>query len=374
MERNYRSRRRILNASQKIINNNKTRTDKTLYTELGEGEPIVIEALNDEKMEANYVALKILNLKNEFPDLSDFAVLYRTNAQSYAFEKAFIDMNIPYKIVGGVRFYDRKEVKDVLAVLHLITNGRDMVALERILKNILPGVGEVSVSKILKAATVLKTARPMEDHVILEVLNSGKAKASVLKLYEFLKLVKPDDNPGEVVKSVVEKFDFEKLTDDGTPSAEDRMQNLEVLANTAMEYDNLEDFVTDAALMSSSDESSRKNSVTLMTLHAAKGLEFPVVFIVGLEEGLFPSARGAETEAELEEERRLAYVGMTRAIMRLFLTFARMRRTYGRYNYSMPSRFLMELGYRDNDDYDSDYDIDFEEDIDPFPVDVPIWT
>ena len=370
LEQNYRSTSSILNASQKIIHNNKTRTDKTLFTELGEGEPIVIEALNDEKMEANFVALKILNLKNEFPDLSDFAVLYRTNAQSYAFEKAFIDMNIPYKIVGGVRFYDRKEIKDVLAVLHLIVNGRDMVALERILKNILPGVGEVSVGKILKAATALKSSRPMEETEILDVLNSGKAKASILKLHEFLKGVKTDDNPSEIVKSVVEKFDFQRLTDDGTPSSEERMKNLEVLASTASEYDNLEDFVADAALMSSSDEASRKNSVTLMTLHAAKGLEFPVVFIVGMEEGLFPSARGSETEADLEEERRLAYVGMTRAMVRLFLTWARARRTYGTYNYSAPSRFLMELGYKDNPGFDTG----LQDDFDPFPDDLPVWT
>ena len=383
LEQNYRSTSSILDASQKIINNNKTRTEKTLFTELGKGEPVSIEALTNDKMEANYVALKILNLKSEFPDLSDFAVLYRTNAQSYAFEKAFIDMNIPYKIVGGVRFYDRKEVKDVLAVLHLIVNGRDMVALERILKNILSGVGEVSIGKILAAATVMKSERPMEEPEILEVLNSSKARASIAKLHEFLKSIRLDDNPGEIVKSVVEKFDFRALTDDGTPSAEERMKNLEVLSTTASEYENLEDFVADAALMSSSDEASRKNSVTLMTLHAAKGLEFPVVFIVGMEEGLFPSARGAETEAELEEERRLAYVGMTRAMVRLFLTWAKERRTYGSYSYTMPSRFLGELGYKNGGDAvgslgygeDSDFDdSDFgESDFDPFPEDVPVW-
>ena len=196
--------------------------------------------------------------------------------------------------------------------------------------------------------------------------------------------MKREENPGEIVKLVVEKFNFSKLTDDGTPSAEERMKNLEVLANTASEYANLEDFSADAALMSSSDEKSKKNSVTLMTLHAAKGLEFPVVFIVGMEEGLFPSARGAETEAELEEERRLAYVGMTRAMMRLFLTWARARRTYGSYSYSSPSRFLMELGYRDGfgsgfgsgfgpldnslDDFTKDIDS-----VDPFPDDLPVW-
>ena len=376
LEQNYRSTGNILEASQKIINNNKTRTDKTLFTEAGEGAPIEIEGLATDKMEADYVALKILNLKNDFPDLSDFAVLYRTNAQSYAFEKAFIDMNIPYKIVGGVRFYDRREVKDVLAILHLVVNGRDMVALERVLKNVLSGVGEVSVGKILAAATVIKGDRPLEEIDVDSVISAAKARASVKKLVEFLRGVKPSDNPGEVVKSVVKKFDFETLLNDGTPSFEERMQNLEVLANTASEYENLEDFLADAALMSSSDEKTRKNSVTLMTLHAAKGLEFPVVFVVGLEEGLFPSSRSFDTEADLEEERRLMYVGMTRAMDRLFLTFARQRRSYGMMNFEMPSRFLTELGYKDrNGDgfLDKSPVGSLGYDSDGFPEDLPVW-
>ena len=338
LEQNYRSTGNILNASQNVINNNKTRTDKVLFTEAEDGEPVEIEALTDEKMEANYVAMKILNLQRDFKDLSDFAVLYRTNAQSYAFEKAFIDMNLPYKIVGGVRFYDRKEIKDMLAILHLVINRKDMVALERVLKNILPGVGEVSVAKVLAAGEIDSS-----------VLSSAKAKAGVDKLAEFLRGVKPDDSPSQIVKSAVEKFDFRKLCDDGTPSSEERMGNLEVLATTAAEYDNLEDFLADAALMSSSDETSRKNSITLMTLHAAKGLEFPVVFIAGMEEGLFPSIRDAESEAELEEERRLAYVGITRAMNRLILTYAKCRRTYGNFEFRMPSRFLKEIGYKDTD-------------------------
>ena len=375
-----------MRASQKIINNNKTRTDKTLFTELKDGAPVEVEALADEKMEANFVALKILNLKNEFPDLSDFAVLYRTNAQSYVFEKAFIDFNIPYKIVGGVRFYDRKEVKDVLAILRLVFNGRDMVALERVLKNVLSGVGEVSASKILAAAVAMDTERPVEDIHLVEVLNSAKARASVGKLGEFLRDVKSVESPSQAVKMAIKKFDFHALTNDGTPSAEERMQNLEVLANIASEYDTLEDFVADAALMSSADEKTRKNSVTLMTLHAAKGLEFPVVFIVGMEEGLFPSSRSLEKEANLEEERRLAYVGMTRAMDRLFLTFARARRSYGTMGFATPSRFLAELGYKDRDG-DGFLDTgavgslgygvsdDFEkEDFDPFPEDLPVWT
>ncbi|MBR3269698.1 UvrD-helicase domain-containing protein [Candidatus Saccharibacteria bacterium] len=383
LEQNYRSTGKILEASQKIINNNKTRTSKVLFTEAEDGAPVEIEALNNEKMEADYVALKILNLKNDFPDLSDFAVLYRTNAQSLAFEKAFIDMNIPYKIVGGVRFYDRKEIKDMLAILHLVVNGRDMVALERVLKNVLSGVGEVSVGKILAAASSMNCDRPIEEMDVSSVLSASKARASVEKLAEFLRGVKLEESPSQTVKAAVKKFDFETLLNDGTPSFEERMQNLEVLSNTAAEYDNLEDFLADAALMSSSDEASRKNSVTLMTLHAAKGLEFPVVFIVGMEEGLFPSGRSLDSEADLEEERRLAYVGMTRAMMRLFLTFARQRRSYGMMSFSTPSRFLMELGYKDrNGDgflnsgfsgvgslgYGSDID-----DFDPFPEDLPVW-
>lgn len=403
LEQNYRSTGNILEASQKIISQNKTRSEKKLFTEAGLGNPVEIEVLSDDKAEANYVALKIINLQREFSDLSDFAVLYRTNAQSLAFEKAFIDMNLPYKIIGGVRFYDRKEIKDMLAILHLVVDGRDTVALERVLKNVLSGVGEVSVAKILAAVSVMDTERPMEDFEIVEAVKTGKARASVKRLVEFLREVRPEDNAGEVVKKAVEKFDFRTLVDDGTPSSEERMQNLEVLVNTASEYGSLADFVADAALMSSADEKSLHSAVTLMTLHAAKGLEFPVVFIVGLEEGLFPSSRGADTEAELEEERRLMYVGMTRAMNRLFLTYARERRSYGSINWCMPSRFLGELGYKDTGggirggagigigvgrngvgslgydkgaDFDeSDFgDSDFgDSDFDPFPEDLPVW-
>lgn len=411
LEQNYRSTGNILKASQEIINHNKTRSEKTLFTEAEEGAPITIESLADDKAEANYVALKIINLQHDFPELSDFAVLYRTNAQSYAFEKAFIEMNLPYKIVGGVRFYDRKEIKDVLAILKLVVNGRDMVSLERVMVNVLPGIGDVSIGKVLSAASVIDSDKPVENEAILTVLKSSKAKMSFQKLQDFLKGVNTEDNPGETVKSVVKKFDFSALTDDGTPSADERMKNLEVLANTAAEYETLGEFLADAALMSSSDEKTVKNSITLMTLHAAKGLEFPVVFIVGMEEGLFPSSRGMDTEAELEEERRLAYVGMTRAMDRLFLTYAQSRNAYGSFGFTMPSRFLAELGYKagglgggfgaglgsgvgsnvsfgvgsvgykdvDGDGIsdlsvfdDADFS-DFDATADPFPEDLPVW-
>lgn len=381
LEQNYRSTGNILTASQKVINKNETRTDKTLFTEAEDGEPVDIESLNDETAEANFVAMKILNMKREYSDYSDFAVLYRTNAQSYTFEKAFIDMHIPYKIVGGVRFYDRKEIKDVLAILKVLVNQRDKVSLERIFKNVISGIGEVSLGKVLSALDAIKDEKPLLNPDLPEVLNAAKAKAGLSKVINFVKKTSVDDNPGEIIKNIISYFDFRALTDDGTPSAEDRMGNLEVMVTNAATYDNLDDFLADASLMSSADEKVAKNSVTLMTLHAAKGLEFPVVFIVGMEEGLFPSGR-ADDQASMEEERRLAYVGMTRAMKRLFLTYAASRYSYGSRNYNMPSRFLTELGYnpygssgyrdKDGDGFtDDDFDDGFDED--PFPDDVPTY-
>lgn len=382
LEQNYRSTGNILEASQKIIHENKQRTDKNLFTEIGRGEPVEIESLRDETAEANYVVMMIMRLQSEYPELGDFAVLYRTNAQSYAFEKAFINMQVPYKIVGGVRFYDRKEVKDVLAILRLIVNQRDKVSLARVCGNVLSGVGEVSLTRVLMAMDAISGMQPLFEPDVVEVLKAAKARNGLMRLINFLKKVKITDNPGEIVGGIIEYFDFKTLTNDGTPSSEDRMQNLEVLKAQAAEYEDLEEFLADATLMSSADEASGNSAVTLMTMHAAKGLEFPVVFMVGMEEGLFPGSRAYDDEAELEEERRLAYVGMTRAMRRLFLTYAGSRFSFGSRNYNMPSRFLTELGY---DPYRSsgmgvgsvgfnDEDDDYgDSDFDPFPEDLPVF-
>lgn len=362
LEQNYRSTGNILEASQKIISCNKTRTDKTLFTEAGAGEPVEIESLRDETGEAQFVARKILQLQKAFPRLSDFAVLYRTNAQSYNFEKVFMSMQIPYKIVGGVRFYDRKEVKDVLAILKIIQNQHDTVSLARVISNVLSGIGGVTLAKILEFMEVLKNeSKPLLNTDILGVVKTEKARSAMFKLINFVGKVPADENPGETVKRIVEYFNFKALTDDGTPAGEERMQNLEALMGNAAEYESLEEFLADATLMSSADENVGQDAVTLMTLHAAKGLEFPVVFMVGMEEGLFPNDRSANDEDELEEERRLAYVGMTRAMRRLFLTYAGQRFTFGSRNYATPSRFLTELGYESHDSYD------------PFPEDLPIF-
>ena len=376
LEQNYRSTGNILTASQKIINQNKTRTEKKLFTEAGDGEPVTIEGLMDETGEANFVAQQIIAM------------------ESYAFEKAFMAARIPYKIIGGVRFYDRKEVKDVLALLKLIVNPRDRVSFERVVKNVLSGVGAASVEKIFNYLN----DNPEQDFANLgEGLKlTAKASTSMRKVEKFLQEMRHDKDitAAEIVEKIVERFDFGVLLRTDTPDGVERMQNIEVLASNASVYDTLEEFLEDAALLSSADESAGENSVSLMTMHAAKGLEFPVVFLVGLEEGLFPSSRADNSLEELEEERRLAYVGMTRAMQQLFLTFAGSRYSFGGRSYNAPSRFLLELGYEPygtgafgesgkfhsasenfgilGGDTDGDFS-DFGENFDPFPEDLPVW-
>lgn len=378
LEQNYRSTGNILEASQKIINQNKTRTDKTLFTEAEKGEPVDIEATRDESMEADFVARKILEYKRQYENFSDFAVLYRTNAQSYTFEKAFMNYRIPYKIVGGVRFYDRKEIKDAMAILRLLVDGRDRVSLERVLKNVMSGIGEASIKKLFDAMDSMPDPEPLKNPDLPEAL-SGKAKIAITKLTNFIKNTQLSLAPVEIVQKAINYFDFEALLRDGTEGGEERIDNLGVLATNAASYESLDEFLADASLMSSVDEATDQNSVTLMTMHAAKGLEFPVVFLVGLEDGLFPSSR-SDTEESLEEERRLAYVGMTRAMKKLFLTYAMTRFSFGERNYNIPSRFLTEIGYDpygsnqymgDNDTYDEDND-GFK-DYDPFPEDLPFF-
>ena len=364
LEQNYRSTGNILTASQKIINQNKTRTDKELYTTAGDGEPIEIQSLMDETAEANFVAMKIINLLansktklqngelvKDFTSYSDFAVLYRTNAQSYALEKAFISHQIPYKIIGGVRFYDRKEVKDVLAILKLIVNFHDRISLDRICRNVLSGIGPASLEKIhtfLNQSEIYDSAAQGKANALLDPslfdILSGKAKNSFARLQNFLRDLDLSLKSSEIIEQVIHYFGLAEIVKDGTPSGDERAENLNTMIGNAAEFESLDDFLAEATLMSSADEQSSTNFVTLMTIHAAKGLEFPAVFLVGLEEGLFPSSR-SDDEASIEEERRLAYVGMTRARKLLILTYAGSRFSNGQRSYNMPSRFLIELGY-----------------------------
>ena len=364
LEQNYRSTQNILDASQKVIEKNEQRTDKRLFTEAGKGAPITIEKLRDERAEAEWVANIIKQSKRS---LGDFAVLYRTNAQSQAFERVFVEHNIPYKLVGGVRFYDRKEIKDILAYLHLIVNPKDVVALSRVINVPTRGIGAVSLGRILDGDLSHLTPKIMQKYeAFLKILDDLRNKT---------------DAPAELINELLNKINYHQyLEQEDKLKAEERLENIEVLVGEVSAYPTLDDFLADAALMSSADEDSSKDSVTLMTLHAAKGLEFPVVFLVGLEEGLLPHVRSFEEKLEeIEEERRLAYVGMTRAMEELFLSYALSRFNFGGRNYNMPSRFLTDLGYdpyriteshRRDDGFDDfeNFDID-----DPFPEDLPIF-
>ena len=388
LEQNYRSTQNILDAAQKVITKNTQRSDKVLFTELGKGAPIEVHEARDEQDEARYVANII---RSSGKPLSDFAVLYRTNAQSQAFEKAFMDYKIPYKLVGGVRFYDRKEIKDIVAYLHLIVNPQDIVSFERVINVPTRGIGEVSKQKILAGEKNLLTTKVLHAYEkfdgILAKLRK-KAEAGV--------------GPAEIIEELLHDIDYRGYLNDGDKlKAEERNENLTALIGQAGAYVSLDEFLADAALMSSADESVGENAVTLMTLHAAKGLEFPVVFLVGMEEGLLPHVRSMDESAEdVEEERRLAYVGMTRAMRELFLTYAQSRFAFGGRSYNFPSRFLNDLGFNpygshdldgdgftDDDDFGEDDYSDglwarkpgkhsFEsdrDDFDPFPPDLPIY-
>ncbi|MBR6133880.1 UvrD-helicase domain-containing protein [Candidatus Saccharibacteria bacterium] len=344
LEQNYRSTQNILDAAQKVITKNTQRSDKVLFTEAGKGAPVEIHGTRDEQDEARYVAGII---KKSARPLSDFAVLYRTNAQSQAFEKAFMEYRIPYKLVGGVRFYDRKEIKDIVAYLHLIVNPQDIVALERVINVPTRGIGTVSMQRILAGEINLLTTKTMHAYEkfnnVLEDLRKKNA-AGV--------------GPAEIIEELLQKINYRGFINDGDKmKAEERNENLTALIGEAGAYSTLDEFLADAALMSSADENAGDHAVTLMTLHAAKGLEFPIVFLVGMEEGLLPHTRSMDESLEdVEEERRLAYVGMTRAMQELFLTYAQSRFAYGGRSYNFPSRFLNDLGFNPYGNHDMDGD------------------
>ncbi|MBQ8157004.1 UvrD-helicase domain-containing protein [Candidatus Saccharibacteria bacterium] len=373
LEQNYRSTQNILDAAQKVITKNTQRSDKVLFTEEGHGAPIEIKALRDEKEEADWVAWTI---KQSGRPLSDFAVLYRTNAQSQAFEHAFAQAVIPYKLVGGVRFYDRKEIKDILAYLHLIVNPLDTVALQRVVNVPARGIGAVSLQKILAGeADKLSGKAAQRYEEFLKIL------------LELRKMHAAATQPAEILEALLQKIDYRQYLNDGDKlKAEERNENITALVGEAAGYASLDEFLADAALMSSADESAGEHAVTLMTLHAAKGLEFPVVFLVGMEEGLLPHVRSMDESAEdVEEERRLAYVGMTRAMEQLYLSYAQSRFMFGGRNYNFPSRFLQDLGFNPyglagsgailRDEAEDDYGEDDFGDMadDPFPPELPVY-
>ena len=352
LEQNYRSTGAILEAAHNVITKNIERTDKKLWTAIGEGAPVQVQSVYDEAEEAYVVASRIsAQVAIRARDYGDFAVLYRMNAQSYALERALVQHRIPYQIVGGVRFYDRKEIKDVIAYLRLLYQPNDRMSFSRIVNVPTRGIGATSLEKFLiwQAASGMDIIATLNDVQQTSSL-TPKARTALAKLGTLLRSLQSktlaDASPSEVIDHLINAVGYRKYLLDGSPQAEDRDANLSVLVSDAKSFISLPEFLEEVALMSSVDTETSQQKVTLMTLHAAKGLEFPVVFMVGMEDGLFPHARVYESgPKELEEERRLCYVGMTRAREELHLLYAQSRLQFGQRNYSSPSRFLSDMGH-----------------------------
>ena len=363
LEKNYRSTKNILNVADAIIKNNKERIEKILLPTKEEGDKIICFEADDEIEEAQYVAKEILRLTTK-SDLkySDFGILYRTNAQSRAIEEALIKKNIPYQIVGGFRFYERREIKDIIAYLKVIYNPSDSISLKRIINIPKRGLGATTLIKIDEYAdknnfTLYKTLLEINDVPDL----SEKTIVSVqnfVELIEYLRKAEKSLCISDLLDQLLQKSGYwDELEKEGTLDSEERLANIQELysvanafeANTLVEngsnYSLLGDFLTQVSLYTDLDNLKQStNKITLMTLHLAKGLEYPVAFICGLEEGIFPHSRSIDSldESELEEERRLMYVGITRAKEKLYFTYARERRLFGTREYSQASRFIDE--------------------------------
>ncbi|MBC6976838.1 DNA helicase PcrA [Streptococcus cristatus] len=361
LEENYRSTKTILQAANEVIRNNRNRRPKNLWTQNEDGEEIVYYRANDEQDEALFVARTIDQLSREGYSHRDFAVLYRTNAQSRTVEEALLKANIPYTMVGGTKFYSRKEIRDVISYLNLIANPSDNISYERVVNEPKRGVGPGTVEKIRDFASSQEISLLDASANIMLSPVKGKAAQAV---YEFANLIidlrdRLDDySVTELVELVLKKTGYSAaLAAQATLESQARIENIEEFLSVTKNFDENPDnptdetgldklsrFLNDLALIADTDDGDTESSeVTLMTLHAAKGLEFPVVFLVGMEENVFPLSRASEDEDELEEERRLAYVGITRAEKILYLTNANSRLLYGRTNYNQPTRFLREI-------------------------------
>jgi DNA helicase-2/ATP-dependent DNA helicase PcrA len=355
LERNYRSTQTILDAAQAVIRRNPDRVDKNLFTDRGGGPEIMVHEAYDQDDEAQFVVDKIAQLvAQEDRTPGEFAVMYRTNAQSRALEDAFVRAGLPYKLVGATRFYSRREVKDVLAFLRLIHNPDDDLSMARVI-NVPPrGIGR-------KTRTLLEDAASHMDLSVFRVLRRtddstadgpdlwARAERSVLDLLEMLEgwiAAGKKLTVAELINRVLEDTQYTDYLRDGSEEGEERWANVLELRNVAAEYEHhsLTEFLTDVALVSDVDNlSDDVDAPTLLTLHSAKGLEFPVVLITGLEEGLLPHSRSFDEPEEMAEERRLTYVGLTRAEDRLFLTYAFRRTHYGSSEATVPSRFLEDI-------------------------------
>jgi DNA helicase-2/ATP-dependent DNA helicase PcrA len=356
LEQNYRSTNTILQAANHVISHNRERKEKNLWSDLGEGEPVRVVEVEDEHGEARFVAAEIAARIEEGYSAREIAVVYRTNAQSRVLEDVLVRQGIAYQVIGGPRFYERAEIKDLIAYLQVIDNPADAVSLMRIANRPRRGIGDTSIARLVNYADGLGTSLwDATGHVEEAGLASASAKAvrQFRSVMESLMATATDADVATIVEAVLDRSGYiESLEAERTIEARGRIENLEELIGVAREYDaggeerSLSGFLQEISLYSDQDalrgDEEDGGQVTMMTLHNAKGLEFRAVFMIGVEEGIFPHARSIE-ENSLEEERRLAYVGMTRAKERLVLTHALRRNLYGRSDANLPSRFLDEL-------------------------------
>ena len=347
LDQNYRSSQAILDAANAVIRNNLGRPTKNLWTDQSGGARPIRYRGTDEADEARYVCSELRRLHSEGQiDWSDAAVFYRSNAQSRVIEEELVANDVPYQIIGGTRFYDRREIKDALAFLRAAVNPSDEVSLKRVVNLPARGIGDRTIAKLDDAAARGGTSLAEVIDRLESLGVRGTARNGLLRFRELMgrAVARIPDGPAAVLEvALTESGYVQALTDEGTIEAEGRLEHLEELAGAAADFESCDEFLEQVSLVSDVDEMSDASQVALMTLHSAKGLEFDVVFVTGMEDGVFPHHRSMTDPYELEEERRLAYVGITRARKQLYLTHAWSRMLHGQTSYNPPSRFLAEI-------------------------------
>jgi DNA helicase-2/ATP-dependent DNA helicase PcrA len=355
LEQNYRSTQTILKASNAVISNNRSRKDKSLWSELGQGDPVHVRELEDEHAEARFVVSEIERLVDQGGSRDDIAVFYRANAQSRVLEDMLVRYGVSYQVIGGTRFYERAEIKDAMAYLTLLVNQSDTVAFGRVVNSPRRGIGQTSQARLVGHANTI--GAPVWDVASEPEKVPGLGTAAVKAVGRFMSVmerlrerVDGGAGVGDLLAETLEESGYtEALQAERTVESQVRLENLEELVGVAREYDataeepSVEEFLQQIALFSEQDNlQDEQGLVTLMTLHNAKGLEFDTVFIIGMEDGVFPHSRSIEA-GDLEEERRLAYVGITRAKRELYLTYARTRALFGNRDWNLRSRFVDEI-------------------------------